>query len=107
MFVGDVGGNFYALDAATGDKLWGQKIGGGIGGGVIAYRADGARKDRSHDRPHRRRLAHRSGDRKNRGAGARRRPCESPESAAVGARLQLRFVDDAALNASSPLELPV
>jgi alcohol dehydrogenase (cytochrome c) len=43
-FVGDVGGNFYALDAATGDKLWGQKIGGGIGGGVIAYRADGSEK---------------------------------------------------------------
>ena len=44
VFVGDVGGNFYALDAATGDKLWGQKIGGGIGGGVIAYRADGGEK---------------------------------------------------------------
>ena len=44
MFVGDVGGNFYALDAATGEKLWGQKIGGGIGGGVIAYRADGSEK---------------------------------------------------------------
>jgi alcohol dehydrogenase (cytochrome c) len=44
VFVGDVGGNFYALDAATGDKLWGQKIGGGIGGGVIAYRADGSEK---------------------------------------------------------------
>ena len=44
VFVGDVGGNFYALDAATGDKLWGQKIGGAIGGGVIAYRADGSEK---------------------------------------------------------------
>ena len=44
MFVGDVGGNFYALDAASGEKLWGQKIGGGIGGGVIAYQADGAEK---------------------------------------------------------------
>ena len=44
VFVGDVGGNFYALDAATGEKLWGQKIGGGIGGGVIAYRADGSEK---------------------------------------------------------------
>jgi alcohol dehydrogenase (cytochrome c) len=44
VFVGDVGGNFYALDAATGKKLWGQKIGGAIGGGVIAYRADGAEK---------------------------------------------------------------
>ncbi len=44
VFVGDVGGNFYALDAATGEKLWGQKIGGAIGGGVIAYRADGGEK---------------------------------------------------------------
>ena len=44
VFVGDVGGNFYALDAATGEKLWGQKIGGGIGGGVIAYRTDGGEK---------------------------------------------------------------
>jgi alcohol dehydrogenase (cytochrome c) len=44
VFVGDVGGNFYALDASSGEKLWGQKIGGGIGGGVIAYRADGGEK---------------------------------------------------------------
>ena len=34
MFFGDMG---YALDAATGQKLWGQKIGGAIGGGVITY----------------------------------------------------------------------
>ena len=44
VFFGDVGGNFYALDAATGEKLWGQKIGGAIGGGVIAYEAGGAEK---------------------------------------------------------------
>jgi alcohol dehydrogenase (cytochrome c) len=44
VFVGDVGGNFYALDASSGEKLWGQKIGGAIGGGVIAYRADGSEK---------------------------------------------------------------
>ena len=44
VFVGDVGGNFYALDAATGEKLWSQKIGGAIGGGVIAYRADGGER---------------------------------------------------------------
>jgi PQQ enzyme repeat len=36
-----MGGNFYALDAATGQKLWGQKIGGAIGGGVITYTANG------------------------------------------------------------------
>ncbi len=44
-FFGDVGGNFYALDAATGDKLWGQKLDGAIGGGVITYTAqDGKQK---------------------------------------------------------------
>jgi alcohol dehydrogenase (cytochrome c) len=44
VFVGDVGGNLYALDAASGEKVWGQKIGGAIGGGVIAYRARGSEK---------------------------------------------------------------
>jgi alcohol dehydrogenase (cytochrome c) len=43
-FVGDVGGNFYALDAATGQKLWGQDLGGAIGGGVITYTAGGSQK---------------------------------------------------------------
>ena len=43
-FFGDVGGNFYALDAATGEKLWGEKIGGAIAGGVVAYRAGGGEK---------------------------------------------------------------
>ena len=44
MFFGDMGGNFYVLDAATGRRLWGQKIGGAIGGGVITYTADGAQR---------------------------------------------------------------
>lgn len=44
VFVGDVGGDFYALDAASGEKLWGRKIGGGIGGGVITYTVDGQQK---------------------------------------------------------------
>lgn len=39
VFFGDMGGNFYALDANDGKKLFGQKIGGAIGGGVIAYDA--------------------------------------------------------------------
>ena len=43
-FFGDMGGNFYALDTATGQKLWGQKIGGAMGGGVITYSAGGAQK---------------------------------------------------------------
>jgi alcohol dehydrogenase (cytochrome c) len=32
------------VDASDGQKLWGQKIGGAIGGGVITYTADGAQK---------------------------------------------------------------
>jgi len=44
VFFGDMGGNFYALDAKDGRKLWGQKIGGAVGGGVITYLVDGAQK---------------------------------------------------------------
>ncbi len=44
VFFGDMGGNFYALDAATGKKLWGEKIGGAIGGGVITYQDQGTQK---------------------------------------------------------------
>ena len=44
VFFGDIGGNFYALDAANGQKLWGQELGGAIGGGVITYTANGAQK---------------------------------------------------------------
>jgi alcohol dehydrogenase (cytochrome c) len=44
VFFGDTGGNFYALDAANGQKLWGQDLGGAIAGGVITYTADGARR---------------------------------------------------------------
>jgi len=44
VFFGDMGGNFYALNAATGQRLWGQKIGGAIGGGVITYTANGEQK---------------------------------------------------------------
>jgi alcohol dehydrogenase (cytochrome c) len=43
-FFGDVGGNFYAVETATGRKLWGQKIGGGIGGGVITYKVNGRQR---------------------------------------------------------------
>jgi alcohol dehydrogenase (cytochrome c) len=44
VFFGDIGGNFYALDAANGQKLWGQELGGAIGGGVISYTVSGAQK---------------------------------------------------------------
>ena len=49
VFFGDMGGNFYALDADDGHKLWGQKIGGAIGGGVITYKTgNGATRRRRH-----------------------------------------------------------
>ena len=44
VFFGDMGGNFYALNAASGEKLWGKKIGGAIGGGVITYTTGGKQK---------------------------------------------------------------
>jgi len=39
VFFGDMGGNFYALDARDGSKLWGAALDGAVGGGVIAYDA--------------------------------------------------------------------
>src|SRR5271166_4759814 len=44
VFFGDIGGDFYALDSATGEKLWVQDLGGAIAGGVITYTANGAQK---------------------------------------------------------------
>jgi alcohol dehydrogenase (cytochrome c) len=41
VFFGDMGGNFYVLDTKDGRRLWGQKIGGAIGGGVISYSVNG------------------------------------------------------------------
>ncbi len=38
------GGNFYVLDTTDGRKLWGQNIGGAIGGGVITYAVNGTQK---------------------------------------------------------------
>ncbi len=37
LLFGDMGGTFYALDAASGKKLWSADLGGAIGGGVITY----------------------------------------------------------------------
>lgn len=44
VFFGDMGGNFYALDANDGHELWGEKIGGAVGGGVITYEVGGAQR---------------------------------------------------------------
>jgi alcohol dehydrogenase (cytochrome c) len=37
LLFGDMGGNLYAFDAASGQKLWSMDLGGAIGGGVITY----------------------------------------------------------------------
>jgi alcohol dehydrogenase (cytochrome c) len=44
VFFGDMGGNFYAVDAMSGQKLWSKKLDGAIGGGVITYSAGGSQK---------------------------------------------------------------
>lgn len=37
LLFGDMGGNLYAFDSASGKKLWSKDLGGAIGGGVITY----------------------------------------------------------------------
>lgn len=37
VLFGDMGGNFYALAADSGKKLWSQNLGGAVAGGVITY----------------------------------------------------------------------
>jgi alcohol dehydrogenase (cytochrome c) len=44
VFFGDMGGNFYALDSASGRRLWRGNLGGAVGGGVVTYSAGGAQK---------------------------------------------------------------
>jgi alcohol dehydrogenase (cytochrome c) len=44
VFFGDLGGNFYAVDANNGKRLWNQKLEGAIGGGVITYMANGSQR---------------------------------------------------------------
>jgi alcohol dehydrogenase (cytochrome c) len=44
VLFGDMGGNFYALDTATGKRLWGTNLGGAVGGGVVTYAVGSAQK---------------------------------------------------------------
>ena len=44
VFFGDMAATSMLLNAANGQRLWGQKIGGAIGGGVITYTANGAQR---------------------------------------------------------------
>jgi len=41
VLFGDMSGNFYVADSGNGERLWGQKIGGAVGGGVITYTVEG------------------------------------------------------------------
>ncbi len=44
VLFGDMGGNFYVLDAANGHELWGENMRGAIGGGVVTYSINGKQK---------------------------------------------------------------
>jgi alcohol dehydrogenase (cytochrome c) len=44
LFFGDMGGNFYALDTASGRPLWQQNLGGALAGGVVTYAIGDAQK---------------------------------------------------------------
>jgi alcohol dehydrogenase (cytochrome c) len=39
-----MGGNFYALDTASGRRLWSANLGGAIGGGVATFSSAGAQR---------------------------------------------------------------
>jgi len=41
VFAGDIGGNAFAFDAASGKSLWTMKLDGGLGGGLITYTTGG------------------------------------------------------------------
>jgi alcohol dehydrogenase (cytochrome c) len=44
VFFGDMGGNFYVVNASDGQRLWGQKLEGAIAGGVITYTANSSQR---------------------------------------------------------------
>lgn len=44
VLFGDMGGNFYAMDSATGAKLWSTRLQGAVAGGVITYDAGQGQK---------------------------------------------------------------
>jgi multiple antibiotic resistance protein len=68
---GDMGGNFYAVDAASGRKLRGQHIGGAIGDCVVTYTVNGVQKVAGDNRLDIPRLAGRDQAREDRDLGRR------------------------------------
>ena len=83
VFFGDIGGNFYALDAANGQKLWGQDLGGAIGGGVITYTRERCAKGRCGGRLYAPRLADEDREGQDRRARPRQRLREPVRSLVV------------------------
>lgn len=41
VFAADLAGNLFAVDAASGQRLWNDNVGQPVGGGIITYRAGG------------------------------------------------------------------
>ena len=81
VFVGDVGGNFYALDAADRREAMGPEDRRRDRRRRDRLSGRRGRKDRGDDRPYWRCLANRSGDRKDRRAGPRQRRGRSDQGA--------------------------
>ena len=81
MFFGDL----YAIDAATGEKLWSQDL----GESAAAYRERPA-KSRRGGRLYNARLAHEDRGRKDRNPKPRGRLGEPPVTSKSGARAELR-----------------
>jgi alcohol dehydrogenase (cytochrome c) len=44
VFLGDHGGDLYALDSSTGQPLWSLKVRGAIAGGIISYAVNGSQR---------------------------------------------------------------
>lgn len=44
VFFGDLGGNVYALDKASGHVLWSMKLAGAVAGGLVSYIAAGQQR---------------------------------------------------------------
>jgi alcohol dehydrogenase (cytochrome c) len=44
VFTADLGGRFYAFDAATGRVLWQHEMGQSTGGGIVTYLANGRQR---------------------------------------------------------------
>ena len=107
VFFGDLGGNFYALDSSTGQKLWGRKIGGAIGGGVITYTVDGVQKVAVATGLHDGRVADEATTAKVVNPGPRQRRREASEELGHGPRSRLPLAPPVRVRHQLPHHLPV